>query len=90
MYDNKKNISPDFQISNLKPSFTIVWSHSHKKRKDRLEGNLDRVVFPTELEFSKILVARLPNVNTKCAGKSEWSKQLCSLYLTAYWSTDKS
>ena len=62
--------------------------HSHKKQKDSLEGSLDRVLFATELEFPKILVLRLPqhtsDVNTECAGKSEWSKQLYSLYLTSF------
>ena len=62
--------------------------HSHKKRKDSLEDSLDRVLFATELEFPKILVPRLPqhtsNVNIECAGKSEWSKQLYSLYLTSF------
>ena len=55
-------------------------NHSHKKQKDSLEGSLDRVLLATELEFLKILVPRLSqhtlNVNTECAGKSEWSKQL--------------
>ena len=27
--------------------------HSHKKRKDSLEGSLDRVLFAAELEFPK-------------------------------------
>ena len=48
--------------------------HSQKKRKDSLEGSLDRVLFVAELDFSKILVTRLPqhtsNVNNECAGKS--------------------
>ena len=56
--------------------------HSNKKRKDSLEVSLDRVLFAAELEFPKILVLRLPQhtsiVNTECAGKSEWSKQLYS------------
>ena len=62
--------------------------HSHKKWKDSLEGNLDRVLFAAELEFPKILVPRLPqhtsNGNIVCAGKSEWSKQLYSLYVTNF------
>ena len=53
--------------------------HSHKKRKDSLQGNLDRVLFAAEPKFPKILVPRLPqntsNVNIECAGKS---KQLYS------------
>ena len=62
--------------------------HSQKKRKDSLEGSLDQVLFAAELELSKKLVLRLPqhtsNVNTECGGKSEWSKQLYSLYLTSF------
>ena len=62
--------------------------HSHKKRKDSMEGSLDRVSFAAETEFPKVLVPRLPqhtsNVNIECAGKSEWSKQLYSLYLTSF------
>ena len=61
--------------------------HSHKKRKDSLEDSLDRVLFATELEFPKILVPRLPqhtaNVNIEYAGKSEWSKQLYSFFVTS-------
>ena len=49
-------------------------NHSHKKRKDSLEGSLGRVLFAAELEFPKILVQRLPqhisNVNIETAGKS--------------------
>ena len=45
---------------------------SHKKRKDSLEGSLDRVLFATEFEFPKILGTRLPqnssNLKIKCAG----------------------
>ena len=31
--------------------------HSHKKRKDSLEGSLDRVLIAAELEFPKILAS---------------------------------
>ena len=62
--------------------------HSHKERKNSLEGSLYRVLFTAELEFLKILVPRLPqhtsNVNIECAGKSEWSKQVYSLYVTRF------
>ena len=34
--------------------------HSHKKRKDSLEGSPVRVLFAAELEFPKILIPRLP------------------------------
>ena len=34
--------------------------HSHKKRKDSLEGSLDRVLFAAKLEFPKIVIPRLP------------------------------
>ena len=65
-----------------------VFNHSHKKRKDSLEGSLDRVLLAAELEFPKILVPRLPqhtsNVNIECAGKSEWSKQQCSLHVASF------
>ena len=51
------------------------------KRKGSLEGSLGRVLFATELDFSKILVPRLPqntlNVNIESTGKS---KQLYYLY----------
>ena len=68
----------------------VIWSsyHGHQKRKDSLEGSLDRVLFAAELEFLKVVVSRLPqhtsNLNTDCAGKSEWLKQLYSLYLTNF------
>ena len=41
-----------------------------------------------ELEFPKMLVPRLQqhtsNVNNECAGKSKWSKQQSSLYVTNF------
>ena len=56
-------------------------NHSLKKRKDNLEGSLDRVLYTTEIELRKIIVPRLPqnssNINIECTGKS---KQLYSLY----------
>ena len=59
--------------------------HSHKKRKDSQEGRLDRVLFAAELEFSKLLVPRLPqnssNVNIECAGKSKQLYSLCDQFL---------
>ena len=66
----------------------VLCSHSHKKRKDSLEGSLDRVLLATELEFPEILlVPMLPqhtsNVRLECIGKSEWSKQQYSLYVTS-------
>ena len=65
-----------------------MYQNSHKKRKDSLEASLDRVLFAPELEFPEILVPRLPqltsNVNNEYTGKSEWSKQLYSLYLTSF------
>ena len=63
-------------------------SFSHKKWSNSLERSLDRVLFATELEFLKMLVPRLPehasNVNIEFSGKSEWLKQLCSLYVTGF------
>ena len=74
--------------------WTIHWRtcqyyhHSFKKRKDSLEGSLNRVLLAAELEFPKILVSMLPhhtsNVNIKCAGKSVWSKQLYYLHVTSF------
>ena len=62
---------------------TFKSSHSHKKRKD----SLDRLLLAAELEFPMILVPRLSqrasDVTTECAGKSEQSKQLYSLYVTS-------
>ena len=60
----------------------MTWlQYSHKKRKDSLEGSLDRVLFAAKLEFPKILVPRLPqhtsNVNTGCARKSKHLYSLC-------------
>ena len=36
-----------------------VFNHSHKKRKDSLEGSLDRVLLAAKFESPKILVPRL-------------------------------
>ena len=62
--------------------------HSHKKRKDSLEGSLDRVLFAAELKFPKILVPRLPqntsNVNIESAGKL---KKAVFFMWAAFWST---
>ena len=62
-----------------------IYYHSHKKRKDGLEGSLDRVLLAAELKFPKTLVPRLPqhtsNVNIECAGRSEWSKNSSVLYM---------
>ena len=61
--------------------FQAMWNHSHKKQKVSLQGSLDGVLFPAELEFPKMLVPRLPqntsNVIIECTKKS---KQLYSLY----------
>ena len=65
-----------------------AFNHGHKKRTDSLQGSLVRELFAAELEFPKILVPRLPqhisNVNIKRARKSEWSKQLYSLYVASF------
>ena len=61
--------------------------HSHKKRKDSLEGSLERVILAAVLKFPKMLVPRLSqntlDVSIKCAKKSKWLKQLYSLYVTS-------
>ena len=61
--------------------------HSHKERKDSLEGSLDWVLFAAELEFRKILVPRLSqnssNGGIECAGKSKQLYFLCDQLLGA-------
>ena len=64
-----------FSYDSSKSTFfmlNMAFDHSHKKRKDSLEGSLDRVSFAAELELPKIHVPRLPqctsNVNIQCAG----------------------
>ena len=52
---------------------------SHKKRKDSLEGRLDRVLYAAELEFRKILVPRLPQ-HTLNVPESQNGQNNCILY----------
>ena len=63
----------------------ILLLHSHKKRKDSLEGSLGRVFFAAELDFPKILETRVPqnssNVNIECVGKSKQLYSLCDQLL---------
>ena len=65
-----------------------AFNHSHKKWKDSLEGRMDQVLLLAELEIPRILVPRVTqdtsNVNTECAGKSEWLKHLYSLCVTSF------
>ena len=75
--------------------FVSEFNHSHKKRKGSLEGSLGRVLPSAALGFPKVLVPRLSqhtsNVIIECAGKSEWSKNNCILYMRpVFWSTDAS
>ena len=73
------NFSSSFSYFSNNVFFDIYvadrYHHSHKKRRDSLEGSLVQVLFTTELEFPKILVPRLPqntsNVNIENAGKSK-------------------
>ena len=62
-------------------TLNLAFLHSHKKWKDSLESNLDRILFAAKLKFPKILVPRIPhnssNVNIECVGKS---KQMHSIY----------
>ena len=67
----------------MKNKAAFAWSyvlhrcffHSHKKRKDSLEGSLVRVLNAAELEFQNMLVPRLPknssNINIESTGKSK-------------------
>ena len=41
------------------------WQHSRKKRKDNLEGSLDRVLFAAQLEIPTILVPKIPQHTSK-------------------------
>ena len=62
-------------------SCVTLRKHSYKKRKDSLEGSLDRLLFAVELEFPKILVPRLlqntSNTNIEYARKSKQLYYLC-------------
>ena len=54
-------LSKENKITFLLGTFNInLVIYSHKKKKDSLEGSLGRVLFSVEVEFSKILVPRLP------------------------------
>ena len=91
-YQQTLNYHPaNENVSNKKQNrkWNVIWfNHNHKKRKDSLEGSLDRVLLGAELKFPKILIPRLPqhtsNVNIECARMSEWSKQQCSLHVTNF------
>ena len=88
MYRVKQGIAPKIILFNeLFNEANVPYNHSHKKRKDSLEGSLDRVLFAAELEFPKILVTRLPqnlsNVNNECAGKSKQLYSSCDQLLGA-------
>ena len=71
------------------PDPSVLWvdrsEHSHKKRKDSLEGSLDRVLFAGELEFPKILIPRLPqhtlNVNIENVPESQNGQNNCIVYM---------
>ena len=67
------NISNHEGTKAVSKTLSYQSDHSHKKRKDSLEGSLDRVLFASELEFPKILAPRLPqqtsNVNIQYASK---------------------
>ena len=73
-----------YKFNKLSNASNISLNCSHKKRKDSLEGNLDRVLFTVELEFPKILVSQhTSNVNTECTGKSKHLYWLCYQILRA-------
>ena len=72
------------KFNKLSNASNISLNYSHKKRKDSLEGNLDRVLFTGELEFPKILVSQHTSyVNTECTGKSKHLYWLCYQLLRA-------
>ena len=83
----KRSALSSTQIFDYQERYIDVLYHSHKKRKDSLEGSLDWILFTGELEFPKILVPRPPqnisNVKTECAGKSKQLYSLCDQLLGA-------
>ena len=62
---------------------SLIYEHSHKKRKDSLEGRLDRVLLAAEHESLKIS-QNTKNVDIDCAGKSKQLYSLCDQLLGEY------
>ena len=63
--------------------------HSHKKRKDSLEGSLVRVLFAAELEFPKILVYQTTSEYIKCKHWQYWKIKTTALFIwQTSWSPD--
>ena len=62
---------------------SLIYEHSHKKRKDSLEGRLDRVLLADEHESLKIS-QNTKNVDIDCAGKSKQLYSLCDQLLGEY------
>ena len=71
-------------LKNLVSLSAIHSYHSHKKRKDSLEGSLDLVLVAAELEFPKILVPRLPqhtsDVKIEYTVESHYGQNNCIIY----------
>ena len=62
---------------------SLIYEHSHKKRKDSLEGRLDRVLLAAEHESLKIS-QNTKNVDIDCAGESKQLYSLCDQLLGEY------
>ena len=62
---------------------SLIYEHSHKKRKDSLEGRLDRVLLAAEHESLNIS-QNTKNVDIDCAGKSKQLYSLCDQLLGEY------
>ena len=74
IYENPNYFKP-IENCYIKPNHVYFddFNHSHKKRKDSLDGSLAPVLFATKLEFLKIIVTMLPqntsNVNIESTAK---------------------
>ena len=83
-----EGVSPIPRIKNILDIYSILTIvqytlliHSHKKRKDGLEGSLMRVLFAAELEFPKILVPRLPQNTPNVTIEKYWKIKTTVLFM---------
>ena len=83
-----EGVSPIPRIKNILDIYSILTIvqytlliHSHKKRKDGLEGSLMRVLFAAELEFPKILVPRLPQNTPNVNIEKYWKIKTTVLFM---------
>ena len=83
-----EDVSPLPRIKNILDIYSILaivqytlLIHSHKKRKDGLEGSLMQVLFAAELEFPKILVPRLPQSTPNVNIEKYWKIKTTVLFM---------